>query len=167
MNSIEYITARDAHAIVDWAKGQHPLANRDASLWIQVEALQARGTALSRLWKSAPLIQRVFPEGFWEEDRDLWCFCESAPNGHELEAVTFRDPSGYRPDVGCLFRDGELWDKLCPACRRPCEAYIVNEVGGEHDERWRSARTKCCGGSPMRPNGCRVSIDECEGEGDE
>lgn len=167
MNSLEYIKARDAHHVVDYVRNYYNLAAPDAPLHEQIRALGKRQCALIKLWTDNKLVQAVFPSGFWEEDNAIWCFCAAAPAGHELESTWAPSHYGLDKYTGCLFRDGELFDKLCPACRQPCETYVVTEVGGERDERWRSARTKCCGETPVRPNGTRVTASECDFAGDD
>lgn len=164
MQGLRNIVTANAAAEADYVRKQYPLLR--GSLDQQIIALQQRGEALSRLFAANETVRTALPDGFWEEDRDLWCFCAAEPRGHELESVIVA-AYGNHGEVVCLFRDGEVWDKLCPQCRRPCEAYIVNEVGGERDERWRSIRTKCCGSHPVRPNGSGVCFAECDGEDDE
>jgi len=155
MQSLDMIIHRNALAEQAAVRAKFPLAAPGDSLDKQIDALRERGSALIKLWNTNDTVKRGLPHGSWEEDRDVWCFCDAAPNGHELESIT---ESGRE----CLFRDGELFDKLCPQCRHPATVYVTTQTGGEHDERWQQASTCCCGATPVRPSGTAVPLNECD-----
>jgi hypothetical protein len=134
---------------IERVHARYPLAAEYASIEIQRGAMKQRGETLRRLWGEIPDIQDAIPEGFWEQDEDLWCFCAAGPAGHERGAGECH----MRPPQRLL---------LCPNCRQPANVRISLVIGGEWDERWTEAATDCCGEWPLLANGLEATLDECE-----